>query len=1514
MTYLHPSGGRAALLSAAASLAAISAVPAAVKTWDGAAADNNWQSGQNWNADTAPAAEDQLVFAGTLRPSPVNNYPAATLFNGITANAGAAAFNLSGNAITLTRGGIGAGPGGTTGGLISSAAGNPLNLQLPVTLSSGRLNITNTGAGGINFSGAITRSVNSSVIFTRAGGSINLTGSGLANDSSGIIGGWAMIGNDWATIDGSGGVAAYSAYTPIATGALPLNGANANYLFSGDTGNITAAAGTKLNTLSASLGASRNLNITGQMRLGSKGGIHRQGTSTTAVASILTVAGGTITAEGGGEINLWDATTNPGNFAATSNNLRVDSVITNDGTSPVSVNIMGYLDIRGANTYSGGTFINQGRVQAGNIAVFGTGPVTIYQGGQVFANANGIFPNNFFITGNGTTETNGGVNDGPGAIRLGSTSTLSGTITYSGATRLTTNSTGNGCTISGRITGSGPLQMGAFATSGSILNLTNLGTANDWNGPLSISALSTQRAFILRLGASNQIPDTTDVTLNTPGTVASTFEMNGFSETIGALNSAFNTGLLVVSNLAASSSTLTFGGNNANADFGGTLRDNSIAVPASLLHLVKNGTGKQILRGSVDTAGSTTINGGTLESTGALYNSIGDMTVNTGGTFSVNGSVFCANVTLAGGTLHPTHANSDSLSLSGNLNLGSGAVLDLNSSAFSFPSAPILVTGAVNTTGAAGSVLVNINGTEPPVGQHKLVTYGSLTGTGISAFALGQAPPRMVANIINDTATNSVVLNVTASGIAAVWTGATSSEWSTANLAEPKNWVLSTNPLTTTNFLTSDAVVFNDSASNNSIDLSVADVSPSSVTFDNTSDSYQLGGSKGIAGASPLVKNGTGSVTISNPNTFSGGTTINAGTVQLANGGSLGSGGIFNDGVLVFNRTDNSTHANAISGNGDVQHSGTGTTTLSGTSSYLGNTIISAGTVRVTNGAALGAAGTAPVQVQAGAAVDVGGNPTTNNQNFGAKQFLISGNGPSGAGALVNTSTVGQINAYQEVSLEADASVGGPGRFDIRGGTSTLDLNGHTLRKRGTNQFTLVATSVEDGGNIIVEQGLFAMETNTITQGTGSVTFEPGTYAGFYQNVTTTVEENILGVSWPYTLREGVVMGNAGTGAATILSPFILEGNVSINGFANSVPDPLQAVRPLTLTGNITENGGSYSLAKNGLSQVTLTGTASTYTGATLVNDGTMIVNGNITASPVSVESDATFGGTGTLGGTLSASGTINPGMANIGTFTAGATTLNGTATLGMQINTADMTSDKLAVNGSLTLGGALAVSDVNVTPATLTPGAKFTLITYTGAVAGAFANVGDGGTLVIGPNTYQVDYDEVVAGGHAVTLTVPTGTPYDTWATAKGLDNTNNGKLADPDKDGLENILEFAIDSSPLTSTSDGKVRLAVADVDPGAPVDLALTLTLPVRNGAAFSGPGDLVSAAVDHLIYSIQGSTGLSDFTTLNVTEVSPALSSGMPALSPGWSYRSFRAPGNPGNPNKAAFLRLNVADSP
>ncbi len=73
---------------------------ATTRTWDGGGTDNNWSSPANWTDDIAPVAGDLLVFAGDLRTSSNNDFPAGTMFDSITfAGDG---LTLSGNSVTLS--------------------------------------------------------------------------------------------------------------------------------------------------------------------------------------------------------------------------------------------------------------------------------------------------------------------------------------------------------------------------------------------------------------------------------------------------------------------------------------------------------------------------------------------------------------------------------------------------------------------------------------------------------------------------------------------------------------------------------------------------------------------------------------------------------------------------------------------------------------------------------------------------------------------------------------------------------------------------------------------------------------------------------------------------------------------------------------------------------------------------------------------------------------------------------------------------------------------------------------------------------------------------------------------------------------------------------------------------------------------------------------------------------------------------------------------------------------------
>ncbi len=104
-----------------------------------------------------------------------------------------------------------------------------------------------------------------------------------------------------------------------------------------------------------------------------------------------------------------------------------------------------------------------------------------------------------------------------------------------------------------------------------------------------------------------------------------------------------------------------------------------------------------------------------------------------------------------------------------------------------------------------------------------------------------------------------------------------------------------------------------------------------------------------ISGSGVVRQLGAGTVILTGENTYTGGTVIDAGTLQIGNGGTTGSvvGGITNNGVLALDRSDTLALGSLISGSGSLQQIGSGTTNLSGANSYAGATIISDGTLRI---------------------------------------------------------------------------------------------------------------------------------------------------------------------------------------------------------------------------------------------------------------------------------------------------------------------------------------------------------------------------------------------------------------------------------------------------------------------------------------------------------------------------------------------------------------------------------------
>jgi autotransporter-associated beta strand protein len=109
----------------------------------------------------------------------------------------------------------------------------------------------------------------------------------------------------------------------------------------------------------------------------------------------------------------------------------------------------------------------------------------------------------------------------------------------------------------------------------------------------------------------------------------------------------------------------------------------------------------------------------------------------------------------------------------------------------------------------------------------------------------------------------------------------------------------------------------------------------------------------GTAAASSLVARGSTGWALTGANTYSGTTTVADGGLLLVGlggtSGTLGTGGVIDNGELIFERTDSLNVPNLISGAGNVTQLGSGTTTLGSNNTYTGTTTISGGVLSVPN-------------------------------------------------------------------------------------------------------------------------------------------------------------------------------------------------------------------------------------------------------------------------------------------------------------------------------------------------------------------------------------------------------------------------------------------------------------------------------------------------------------------------------------------------------------------------------------
>jgi hyaluronate lyase len=165
-----------------------------------------------------------------------------------------------------------------------------------------------------------------------------------------------------------------------------------------------------------------------------------------------------------------------------------------------------------------------------------------------------------------------------------------------------------------------------------------------------------------------------------------------------------------------------------------------------------------------------------------------------------------------------------------------------------------------------------------------------------------------------------------------------------------------------------------------------------------------------------------------------------------------------------------------------------------------------------------------------------------------------------------------------------------------------------------------------------------------------------------------------------------------------------------------------------------------------------------------------------------------------------------------------------------------------------------------------------------------------------------------------ALTINLPTATPYENWFATRYPGIIGNDRLptADPDRDGVTNLLEFAINGNPGDGSSRGCIASSIQDSS--LPVGNELTHIVAIRNGAVFAaGSNGERIATVDGITYTVEGSLDLS-FPTAVVSSTGPTgtapAATGLPVLTGSdWRYHTFKLDASEGL-NGKGFLRLKV----
>ncbi|KTX84437.1 AIDA autotransporter [Salmonella enterica subsp. enterica serovar Hindmarsh] len=375
-----------------------------------------------------------------------------------------------------------------------------------------------------------------------------------------------------------------------------------------------------------------------------------------------------------------------------------------------------------------------------------------------------------------------------------------------------------------------------------------------------------------------------------------------------------------------------------------------------------------------------------------------------------------------------------------------------------------------------------------------------------------------------------------------------------------------------------------------------------------------------LSGSGSLVKTGTGELTLSGGNDYSGGTTIIGGTLTADHADSLGTGAVANSGVLQVGEGE---LENTLSGSGSLVKTGTGELTLSGDNSYSGGTTIIGGTLTADHADSLGTgtiANNGVLKVGEGDLENTLSGSGSLVKTGTGELTLSGGNDYSGGTTIIG----GTLTADHADSLGTGA-VANSGVLQVGEGELENTLSGSgSLVKTGTGELTLSGDNTYSGGTTIAGGTLTADHADSL--GTGAIA-----NSGVLQVGEGELENTLSGSGSLVKTGTGELTlsgDNSYSGATTITDGTLIAANVNALGSGNidnSGTLMLDAEGEFNLANVTTQSGATTELAR---------GTTLNVDSLTQQADSTL----NIDLSKANGESAITADSV-TLGGTLNVTG-----------------------------------------------------------------------------------------------------------------------------------------------------------------------------------------------------------------------------------------------------------------------------------